>query len=64
MSLEGPGRGRGLLLRARRTARSGSCATVSLRALCGGVGLASRRCAAHDGTAEVPSGAEDGLAWR
>jgi hypothetical protein len=46
---------RGPLLRARRTARSGSYETVSLRALHAHVGLASRRCAAHDGTAEVSS---------
>ena len=62
MSLEALARARTVLL-ACRTVRSESCATVSLRALRGGVRLASRRYAAHDGTVEVSSGAEDHLAW-
>ena len=62
MSLEALARARTVLL-ACRTVRSEGCATVSLRALRGGVRLASRRYAAHDGTVEVSSGAEDHLAW-
>jgi hypothetical protein len=61
-SLSTTRRARTVLL-ACRTVRSESCATVSLRALRGGVRLASRRYAAHDGTVGVSSGAEDHLAW-
>jgi hypothetical protein len=65
-SLEGPGRGRRPVLRARRTARSEAyrCTTVSLRALRGAMGLARGGGAVHDEGMGMSWDVEDRLAWR
>ena len=66
MSLEGPGRGRGPLLWARRTGRSEAyrCTTGFLRALRGAMGLARGEGAVHDEGMGVSWDGEDQLAWR
>jgi hypothetical protein len=64
MSLEGPGRGRGLLLPARRTARSGSCARCPRGRCAVAWGLRAGGTPPTMGLWKCPREAKDRLAWR